>query len=330
MAYSIKPAVIGSMFAVPTQAMDYIKLASASQLKTMLWIFRNASEPIDPERISKEIGYKPADVSDALVALCEWGLLMSDDRVIETMPAPEQTVQPVVQPASQKKELPELVTVKPTYEQVVRRCKESPEIANMFADIQQLLGKTIGYDSECILIMMHDQYGLPVEVIYMLVNYCVSIGKSGFSYISKVGKDWGEKEIDTIEKADEQINILNTCTGAWKEFAAMAGIQNPRPTSAQSAFLRTWTVEMKFSVEMIYMAYEEMLDHTSKISFNYMNKILQSWYEKGIKTPEDIEREKQEYRKANEKKSAAAQQTSYDMDEFNRRADILPVYKKED
>ena len=325
MAYSIKPAVIGSMFAVPTQAMDYIKLASASQLKTMLWIFRNASEQIDPERISKEIGYKPSDVNDALVALCEWGLLMSDDRAIEVMPAPsaEEPKQ-----TEQKKELPELSTVKPTYEQVVKRCKESPEIANMFQDIQQLLGKTIGYDGECILLMMHDQYGLPVEVIYMLVNYCVSIGKSGFAYISKVGKDWGEKEIDTIEKADEQINILNTCTGAWKEFAVMAGIQNPRPTATQSAYFRTWTVEMKFNVEMIYMAYEEMANHTSKLSFSYMNKILANWHDKGIKTPDDIERDRLEYRKANEKKSASSRETSYDMDEFNRRANQLPVYKK--
>ena len=319
------PAVFGSMFAVPSQAMDYIKLASASQLKTMLWIFRNASEPIDPERISKEIGYKPSDIDDALVALCEWGLLTSDNNTVAPMPTPVKT-EAAAQP--EKKELPELVTVKPTYEQVVNRCKESPEIANMFQDIQQLLGKTIGYDGECILLMMHDQYGLPVEVIYMLVNYCVSIGKTGFAYISKVGKDWGEKEIDTIEKADEQINILNTCTGAWKEFAKMTGIQNPRPTASQSAYFKTWTIEMKFNVEMIYMAYEEMVNHTSKISFSYMNKILSNWYSKGIKTPDDIEREKLEYRKATEKKPTASQTASYDMDEFNRRANQLPVYKK--
>ncbi|MCQ2484153.1 MAG: DnaD domain protein [Clostridia bacterium] len=327
MAYSISPAVFGSMFAVPSQVVDnFIKLASASQLKTMLWIFRHASEEIDPEKISGEIGYKPADVSDALVALCEWGILMNDGKTVAVIPQPEKAEEKV----EQKKELPELAVVKPTYEQVVQRCKESPEIANMFTDIQQILGKTIGYDGQCILLMIHDQYGLPFEVIYMLVNYCVSVGKSGFAYISKVGKDWGEKEIDTIEKADEQIKNLNTCSGAWKQFATMAGIQNPRPTSVQSAFLYTWTVEMKFNVEMIYMAYEEMLNHSSKISFAYMNKILTNWYSKGIKTPEDIERDKQEYRKAKSRDAKPKQdeQTSYDMDEFNRRANMLPVYKK--
>lgn len=323
MAYSIDPAVFGSMFAVPSQVVDNnIKLASASQLKTLLWIFRHTSEPIDPAVISKEIGYGVSDVTDALTVLCTWGVLTSDGQVIARMPAPQA---PAAAPAGNK-ELPELVPVKPTYEQVVKRCQESPVIANMFTDIEGLLGKTIGYDSQCILLMMHDQYGLPVEVIYMLVSYCVSVGKSNLAYISKVGKTWGEKEIDTIEKADEQIKILNSCISLWKEFAQMAGIQNPRPTSSQAAYLRTWSTEMKFGVDMIYLAYEEMLDHSGKISFAYMNKVLASWHQKGLRTPEDVEKDKQAYREKNSKKSDST--TSYDMNEFNRRANQLPVYKK--
>ena len=106
----------------------------------------------------------------------------------------------------------------------------------------------------------------------------------------------------------------------------MAGIQNPRPSSSQSAYLRTWSVELKFNVEMIYLAYEEMLNHSSKISFPYMNKILMNWHSKGIKTPDDIEKEKEEYRR---KKSPVAQaNVSFDINEINRRGDALPVYKK--
>ncbi len=174
--------------------------------------------------------------------------------------------------------------------------------------------------------MMHDQYGLPVEVIYMLVSHCASIGKGNFAYIAKVGKTWGENEIDTIEKADEQIKVLNSCISLWRELAAMAGIQNPRPTSSQSAYLKTWSVDMKFSVDMIYLAYEETLDHSGKISFAYMNKVLSNWHQKGLKTPAEVESDKQAYREKNQKKSAAT--ASYDMTEFNRRAEKLPVYKK--
>ena len=325
MAYTINPAVFGSMFAVPSQVVDNnLKLASASQLKTLLWVFRHASDPIDPAVISKEINYAESDVCDALTVLCEWGVINSDSTPIVRMPQPEA---PAVV-AEAKKELPELIPVKPTNEQIIARCKETPEIRHMFADIAKLLGRTIGYDSECILLMMHDQYGLPVEVIYMLVDHCVSIGKGNLSYIAKVGKTWGENEIDTIEKADEQIKILNSCISIWKEFAEMAGIQNPRPTSSQSAYLKTWTVEMKFSIEMIFLAYEEMMDHSGKISFAYMNKVLANWHQKGLRTPEDVEKDKQSYRDSKKKKTAADTSTSYDMSEFNRRADSLPVYNR--
>lgn len=326
MSYTINPAALNTMFAIPAKAVDnYIKLASASQLKTLLWIYRHSADAIDAEKISSAIGYSVPDVNDALVALCQWDVIKNDDNSISPLPDPEQKT-------SAKAVFEPLPSVKPSNEQVAKRCREDPVIFNMFQDIEKLLGQTLGYDSRCILIMMHDHYGLPAEVIYMLIDYCNSIGKNGFSYISKVGKDWGEKEIDTIEKADEQIKILNSCNRLWKKFAKMAGIQNPQPTSSQSAYLRTWAQEMKFNVEMIYLAYEEMLNYSSRISFAYMNKILSNWHTKGLKTPEAVEKDKQDFKEnmANgKKKNNTAKKTSYDIDEFNRRADSLPIYKKE-
>lgn len=322
MSYSFNSAMLGSMFAVPTQVVDnYIKLASASQLKTLLWICRHISEPIDISVISKEIGYKEGDVADALTVIAGWGVIVDDGNptAVAEQPKPTPSAEPV-------KQFGEIEALKPSSEQIAVRSKESPEILAMFSDVEKMLGKTLGNDSRSILLMMHDHYGLPIEVIYMLVDYCKSVGKSGFSYISKVGKSWGENEIDTIEKADEQIKQLNSCNKLWRDFADMAGIQNPRPTSSQSAYLKTWSTELKFGVEMIFLAYEEMLNHSTKISFPYMNKILMNWHSKGIKTPDDVEREKEEYRK---KKNPPKKNTaSYDIDEFNQRGEALPIYKK--
>lgn len=323
MSYIFNSAVLGSMFAVPSQVVDnYIKLASASQLKTLLWICRHISEPIDPAIISREIGYSVGDVEDALTVIASWGILIGTDVTVSHVPA---TIEEPKKEEPQK-HLDDISPSKPSSEQIAARCHEDSEILAMFTDIEKMLGKTLGYDSRSILLMMHDHYGLPIEVIYMLVDYCKSVGKSGFSYISKVGKTWGEREIDTIEKADEQIKILNSCNRLWKDFAEMAGIQNPRPSSSQSAYLRTWSVELKFNAEMIYLAYEEMLNHTSKLSFPYMNKILMNWHSKGIKTPDDIEKEKEEYRR--KKSPAAKSDASYDINEFIKRGEALPVYKK--
>ena len=86
MSYIFNSAVLGSMFAVPSQVVDnYIKLASASQLKTLLWICRHISEPIDPAIISREIGYSVGDVEDALTVIASWGILIGTD---VTLPPP--------------------------------------------------------------------------------------------------------------------------------------------------------------------------------------------------------------------------------------------------
>ena len=73
---------------------------------------------------------------------------------------------------------------------------------------------------------------------------------------------------------------------------------------------------------MIILAYDEMANHTGKLSFAYIDKVLMNWHKKGIKTPSDIEKETEEYSKA--KKSAdrniSSQNASYDIDEFKNRS----------
>ncbi len=44
---------------------------------------------------------------------------------------------------------------------------------------------------------------------------------------------------------------------------------------------------------MIHLAYEEMANHTDRLSFPYINKVLRSWHEKGLLTPEQVQADKQ-------------------------------------
>lgn len=99
-----------------------------------------------------------------------------------------------------QKELPDIVPSRPTAAEIAQRAEESADIKFLLLETQNKLGRTIGYDGQCTLLMMHDTYGIPVEVILMIIEYAVSIGKSSFHYIASIGKDWGEREIDTIEK----------------------------------------------------------------------------------------------------------------------------------
>ena len=333
MEFSINPQIMfGLSFSVPVAVTDkHLKLAGAAQIKVLLWLLRHAAENPTMDELCKALNMKRADAADAMQYWVECGIVLADGKAPEVQSEPAYAA-----PAKNNSPIEihnEISFVRPTAEQILTRTKESAEIQFMFNEAQKKLGRTIGYDGQSTLLMIHDSYGLPVEVLLMLIEYCVSIGKNSIAYISKAAKTWSEKEIDSIEKADEQIQTLRRCDGTWKKLCELTGISTPRPTASQSSYLSRWTNELKFDIDMIYLAYEEMANHTDKISFPYMNKVLQNWYDSGIKTAADVEEAKTqrtaEKTKPVKKQAGNGYEASYDIDEFNRHSDTAPlVYKK--
>ncbi len=329
MNYSVNTSMFKSIFAVPTDIVDkHIRLANEHQLKVLLWILRNSPDNPNLDEMCKALKMNPGDVQDYLQYWVLTGVLKTDNSepVQTSFPEPEKAKAeksvvkaPSSIKATEKTEAEIIIPSKPSSMEIAERIEESPEIGHLFNEAQLKLGKTIGYDGQCTLLLLHDHYGLPTDVLFMLIDYCVSIGKTNYSYIQAVGKDWGTREIDTLDKAAEQISVLRKTNTVWREFAKNAGIVTPRPTIKQAEHLRKWTEELKFSTDMILLAYEEMADHTGKMNFNYIDKILLNWHSKGFKTPEDVENaaEEQKDRKPTKNSGMAA---SYDLDEFKERS----------
>ncbi len=339
MGYKVNPANLSAVFVVPSQIVDkHIRLASGQQLKVLLWVLRHANDGIDMDKLCKDLKFEYSDAVDYLQYWVETGILLSDDSVAistQSLISVESTAKQS-EPSAEKpaKSLPEITPSRPTPEEIATRAEESPDIKFLLRETQVMLGRTIGYDGQCTLIMMHDTYGIPVEVILMIIDYSVSVGKANFHYISSIGKDWGEREIDTIEKADEQIRKLTKANKLWASFAAMAGLSNSKPTQTQAKMLSVWNGEWNFSVDMIYLAYEEMTNNCRRLSFPYMNKVLESWHNDGIKTLNDVEAYKKGKRnsqptQAKENKTVKNANSSYDLDEFQQKALHKPlVYNK--
>ncbi len=326
MSYKINFSTLGQSFSLPRViAENYIKMANEAQIKTILWIFSHTEKEINPAEIAKKIGKTVPAVEEALLYWTSVGVLLSE-AVNDTVTAVGNNTGV----KNKEKVLPDIPEFAPSYEQVVKRCDESPELKSFFSDIQKILGKTMGYEGESVFLMMHDSYGLPFEVIFMLVDYCTKTGKISYKYMSKMAKSWGEKEIDTIEKADKAIKDMDSCQKVWEKLMRFSGIETPKPTSSQTRYLLKWINDYKFTAEMICCAYEIMADNSPKISFAYMNAVLTSWFEKGISTPETAEKSGAEYKQATGSKrvksAKAYTSASYDIDELEKRADELPVY----
>lgn len=344
--FKVNPSAYNSVFVVPSDIVDkHLRLAGSAQLKVLLWIYRHSSEGFNMEKLTKAVGLSKADVKDAVQYWLECGLLLTDEKEdtivekdeIKKQDNKENEIQKeseiVLKETQQEKEtnnaktpLRDLPVLKPTQKQIADRISESPEIRELFLEAQNILGRTIGYAAQATLLMIHDHYGLPVPVIMMICEYARSKGKqNSMNYIQAVGKDWAQREIDSFEKAAEQIKKLESIDSFWFALKEMTGISTPKPTASQQTHMDRWLNIWHFSIEMVYVAYEKAAEKTGNVNFNYMNGILKSWHEKGIKNLEQLKKQTE----TKQNTYIDNKKPSYDLDEAERKAMYEPpVYKK--
>lgn len=308
--YKINPLKYTGVTVLPSEiAEKHLKLTSETQLKVIIYAFSKANGLIEVSDISVNTGISEEEVTDALSYWKDSGfVLFSEEKIIfnteEKNNDSNDTPTEIKIPENQKKKgsLPENNPVKLKYDEICTRIAESEEIRILLNEAQLKLGRTIGTGDQSSLILLHDYYGLPVEVILCICEYAGTKGKStNMNYIYKIGVDWSQREIDNIESADEELKRIENTNAVWAIFCKEADIQNKKPNSSQEKYVSQWINEWNFTVPMLMLAYEEMMTHTGKFSFSYMHKILSSWYKKGINTPEKAEEEKQNFIRENEK-----------------------------
>lgn len=339
MEFKINPMAFTGIFPVPnTLVDDNIRLASVVQLKVLLYMLRhNGESDLSSEKISVALSVEKDDVNDAMIFWSERGILIKEADEIKPLVTAEsiRNTQEESAPKAEEKKVADIPISRPTHEQIAARLKECDEIAVLFQEAQTALGKTVGYDGQSVLLMMYDSYGLPVEVILMAIEYALSKKKTSYSNIARIGKRWSEMEIDTLEAAMEYIEEHNVVDETWQKLRDMTEITNRNPTEKQRKCLTAWVKEYGYNADIIYYAYEESIDRTGKMSIPYMDKIIRTWHEKGVRTVADIQNErikwetqqKKRFAPKGKKEENAKSDASYDIDAYMEKSLNLKYVK---
>jgi len=328
-------AALPGMFTVPACLVDeHLKLARELDLKVLLWILRHG-EIGGLEALAHWLGRPEGDLVDAAQFWIDRKLItVNNEQLIMNNEAEAKApVQPVAVPAPLPAPV-ELPPIRPTAAQVLTRTDEDPDLRRLFQEADRLLGRTIGYEGQCTLLMLHDTYGLPLEVIYMLLKYCAKIEKTNITYIMKSGVAWAEREINTIEKAGEWITYLLNSTSLWNKLCHHAGKDIPKGKAREKYLLR-WSGDLNFGIDMICLAYDEMADNCSKIEFAYIDKVLEGWHAAGVKNPAEAAAAKEQYRAGQAKpapskpgREAPVQRSpSFDLEAYERSTLQKPVLR---
>ena len=319
--YKLNPAAYDSVFVMPNAVVDkYIFLASELQLKALLLIAKNGIEDKSAEGLASLLKKNADDVKDALEFWVSEGILISDEQYNLPVKS-EKTEEKVIK--EEKKELAPIPVVKPTIEQVNARMEEDADIKYLFNQAQKMLGRTIGWDGQTRLLMVHDYYGLPVDVILTMLSYLAGTGKTSSSEITKLAKYWAENGITTHEAANEYIDRMNAVQVVYDELKKRFGLGHERPSTKQAAYIADW-LAAGFSNALIFKAYDEMIDRTEKPSFPYANKILLGWKEQGVKTAEDVEKAEKN-KQSNKRKKNREEKVSFDIKKAEEKAKRGPI-----
>ncbi len=309
-----------TIFAVPSALVDrHLKLSTEAQLKVLLYLLRHAGEELVASDVAAALGYAEDEVLNAVEFWTQRELLLSDGGELSSKASIQQQDDAPLSPEPTPHKTAASRARRPDSSYVAALLSRDANLSGLLEEAQTALGKPLSPGDTATLVMLYDTFGLPCEVLAMLIHYAVDTGSGNMRAIERMGISWSDKGIYTVDEAEREIVRLSSCDRAWKHVSSLFGIRSVgRPTRSQLEHAVRWTSDWAFSDEMLTEAYERCVDTKGEFNIRYLNGILSRWHEKGIRSLDTLfEYEQQPKKSKNAKKSSSAiyssKNASYDI-----------------
>ena len=155
---------------------------------------------------------------------------------------------------------------------------------DMLNDIERLLGRPLSPKEMTTYLSWQDEFNFSSELILILLEYCVSRGKSDYRYIEKVAIAWHDMNITTIDDAQNYIKKTEDKWVKIRHILNYLGIKNPELMKPQEEMLEKWIIDYAFPLEVIEKACNICFQRLNRSDFKYIDGILSSWNKNNLKT----------------------------------------------
>ena len=131
------------------------------------------------------------------------------------------------------------------------------------------------------------KYAFDEEVMIALFRYCFNRSALHRNYIQAVADAWFKNNIKTFNDLDryyekqEKLNIL------YKSISKKLGY-NRQLTQYEQAYIEKWSIDFEFSLDIIEIALKKTTSKSNP-NFDYLNKLLTDWHDRGFKNVAEIE-----------------------------------------
>lgn len=189
--------------------------------------------------------------------------------------------------------------------QQYRSRKERAEFKELLFVAEQYLGKTLSATDIDQITYFYDTLNMSAELIEYLIEYCVENGHKSMHYINKVALSWHEENITTVNLAKTSSFLYNkNCYCVLNAY----GIKGRGPAASEIAYIRKWSEEYGFALEVILEACDRTMNSIHQPSFDYTDSILNRWKDKNVRQLKDIDAVDADYRKEKERAKELAKE----------------------
>ncbi len=303
----------------------YMAPANGEYVKVYLLLLRHLNEPNGTLTVSRIADLLDITEKDVLRALNYWkkqGLLdydsKADAETFDASTAAEEPKEPVKAQAEEPAgEVPS-----------IQQYKSRKEFKELLFVAEQYLGKTLSPSDVDKLTYFYETLQMSAELIEYLIEYCVDNGHKSMHYIQKVALSWHERNITTVEEAKEgTLQYNKNYYGVLNAF----GIKGRGPVASETAFIRKWTQEYGFDLDLILEACNRTMNTIHQPSFEYADSILKNWFTKDVRSMQDVQAldaaylQQKESRKSRKEETASGnkfnnfENGSYDVNDLERK-----------
>ena len=181
-------------------------------------------------------------------------------------------------------------------EDIVRRADSDSAFAGLVSEAERALGRVLSSNDLRLLFGIYDHLGLPADVIMLLLHHCIETyqERSGagrmpaMRYIEKEAWYWAEQEILNLDAAEEHIRRERSRREQGEQVKAVLQIRDRALTAGERRYVDDW-IALGYGPESLAIAYDRTVLSTGKLTWKYMDRIVRSWSEKRLYTPEEIE-----------------------------------------
>ncbi len=305
---------------LPAAVMQHIDKATKRDIRVLLAL---AAEPmacvdlaVARARVAAALSVSEGEVEGALGFWRGTGILTVTETESEPCTATADVQVPVtVTEAPAAKPAPKVIADGglPSYstEELTGVLERRKGLSALIDECQRVMGKVFNTREINLIAGMLDYLEMSEEYILLLLSHCVRMEKKSIRYVEKMALSLHDEGVVEASDLEERLQHIEMMAGSVGKIRKMFGASSRALTTKEKRMVEKWICTMKYSDEIIQMAYEITVDATGDASFPYANSILERWFAEGYRTVEDINNALTEYRRKKNNPNS-----SFDVDEF--------------